>query len=196
MSANDEGAPLSPHGYDGIREFDNPLPGWWVAIFWVTIVFSVGYYLYYELGQGESIVQAYDRDMVEYYDLQTKSLAAAGNISEEMLHEMSTNSSLVAAAKQTFGSKCAVCHGEQAEGKIGPNLTDNYWLHGGRLTDIFRTISEGVPEKGMVSWKTQLSPAQMMSLAAFVGTLRGSAPPGGRPPQGDLFDPQATAVGH
>ncbi|MFN7964898.1 MAG: cbb3-type cytochrome c oxidase N-terminal domain-containing protein [Acidobacteriota bacterium] len=192
MTKNEEGQPTMPHSYDGIEEYDNPLPFWWVALFWVTIVFSIGYWAYYHFGDGPSIQQTYDADMKNYYDQQAQVLAAAGAITDDTLRGMQSNSAMMATAKATFAIRCVVCHGEHAEGKIGPNLTDRYWLHGGRLTDHFRTISEGVPEKGMISWKTQLAPAEMMSLAAYVGTLQGTNPANPKEPQGVLYDPASS----
>lgn len=192
MTRNDEDNSPLPHNYDGIEEYDNPLPFWWVALFWVTIVFSVGYWAYYHVGDGPSILQAYDVDMKQYYDQQAQAMAAAGAITDDALRGMQSNGAIMATAKATFGARCVVCHGEHAEGKIGPNLTDKYWLHGGRLTDFFRTISEGVPAKGMVAWKTQLLPAEMMSLAAYVGTLQGTNPANPKEPQGELYDPASS----
>lgn len=186
MSKSDDGSPLMSHDYDGIQEYDNPLPGWWVYVFWITIIFSLGYWVYYHVGDGPSIWQSYDREMVAHYDLQAQALAAAGEITDESISKLRENTSMMSAARAIFGARCAVCHGQQAEGLIGPNLTDDYWLHNAQPTGIFKTISDGVPEKGMVSWKAQLSAAEMMSLAAYVGGLRGTNPPNPKAPQGEL----------
>jgi cytochrome c oxidase cbb3-type subunit 3 len=194
MSDYDEGRPLLPHNYDGIEEFDNPLPFWWVLLFWITIVFSVGYWAYYHLGDGASVLQAYDREMKGYFDQQAEQMAAAGAISEESLRGMMSNDAVITTAKAAFTTRCVVCHGEKAEGKIGPNLTDQYWIHGGKLTEIYHTISEGVLDKGMISWKTQLTPSEMMGLAALVGTLQGTNPPNPKPPQGNHYDPNAAGA--
>ena len=175
---------LSDHEYDGIREYDNPLPGWWVAIFWVTIVITPLYVLHYHFGRGESVIAQYDREMVEHYELQAKQALAAGSVSEETLAGLQRDTSMMSVAQQVFAGKCAVCHGSAGEGKIGPNLTDDYWLHGGGLTDIYTTVSNGVPEKGMVSWRAQLQPAELLAVSAYVGTLRGTNPPNAKPPQG------------
>ena len=90
----------------------------------------------------------------------------------------------MAKAKETFATRCAPCHGPAAQGIVGPNLTDEFWLHGGRLVDISRTISDGVPEKGMIPWKGQLSPEEIHALSAYIGTLAGSRPPNPKPPEG------------
>jgi cytochrome c oxidase cbb3-type subunit 3 len=109
-----------------------------------------------------------------------------------MIAGLQAKSDLMTGAKQSFQQRCAVCHGKNGEGNIGPNLTDDYWLHGGRLTQIYTTISEGVPAKGMLTWKNTLGPAEMLGLAAYVGTLHGTNPPNPKPPQGDKYLPEAT----
>jgi cytochrome c oxidase cbb3-type subunit 3 len=91
----------------------------------------------------------------------------------------------MAGAQQLFVQRCAQCHGNSAEGNIGPNLTDDYWLHGNQLTDIYRTVMEGVTDKGMQSWKTVLRPGEILSVTAYVGSLRGSEPDRPKAPQGE-----------
>jgi len=177
---------LLEHNYDGIQEYDNPLPRWWVALFWLTIAFSPFYVLFYHAGPGKLAIEAYNEDMIAYYDLQAQQFLAMGEITEDMLHGLTDDDAMMAGAQQLFVAKCAQCHGSSGEGGIGPNLTDDYWLHGGKLVDIFNTVTEGVPAKGMMSWKTQLRPAELLSVAAFVGMLRGSTPPGSKAPQGEL----------
>lgn len=179
------------HSYDGIQEYDNPLPGWWLLLFWITILFSVVYMLYYHFGQGPSIVDQYNADMLRIAELQSKELLAAGPITDATILEAAKNTSLIVGARQIFVGKCSPCHGENGEGKIGPNLTDDYWIHGGRPERIYATILEGVPEKGMISWKSQLRPGEIVALAAYVDSLRGTAPANPKPPQGDL-EPRAT----
>lgn len=183
---------LLDHAYDGIQEYDNPLPGWWVWLFWATVIFSALYAVYYHFGQGESVEQQYERTMLAHYAAQSKALLAAGPISDESIAKLGANTQMMSAAKSLFVGKCAVCHGGLGEGKIGPNLTDDYWLHGGRPTQIYKTITEGVVSKGMIAWKNQLGPGEILALSAYVGSLRGTNPPNARPPQGDKFDPAAT----
>ena len=173
---------LLPHAQDGIEEYDNPLPGWWVWIFWVTIVFSFGYWAYYQLGPGPTVVAVYEAEMKAAADRQPKAVASA--ITDASLAALEKDAAAMAKAKGIFATRCAPCHGDRGQGVVGPNLTDEYWLHGGRLTEIYGTISEGVPEKGMVPWKTQLSPAEIAAMAAYVGTLRGTHPPNPKPPEG------------
>ena len=175
----------SGHQYDGIREYDNPLPGWWVLLFWATLVFSPVYVLWYHFGSGPSEVEEYNAAMMEQAELESKAMLAAGKPTDHSIRQMGLNASFMAGAAQVFASRCATCHGNRAEGKIGPNLTDAFWLHGGKPTQIYHTILEGVPDKGMQPWKMQLPPAQLLAMAAYVTTLQGTAPPGAKAPQGE-----------
>jgi cytochrome c oxidase cbb3-type subunit 3 len=179
---NDDRDRLMSHGYDGIHEYDNPLPGWWVWIFWATFVFSLGYWAYYQIGPGASIVAQYEAEMKALAERQPKAVASA--VTDASLAALEKNAAVMAKAKEMFVTRCAPCHGDRGQGIVGPNLTDEYWLHGGRLTEIYETISEGVPEKGMVPWKTQLSPDEIAAMAAYVGTLRGTHPPSPKPAEG------------
>jgi cytochrome c oxidase cbb3-type subunit 3 len=178
---------LLDHNYDGIQEYDNPLPRWWLALFWATIIFTPLYILYFHFGGGMLAVERYDQEMIAYYDKQAGKLQALGNMSESTLADLAADPSMMSGGKKIFQSKCSTCHGMFGEGGIGPNLTDNYWLHGGQLMDIYKTVSEGVPTKGMLAWERQLRPAELMAVAAYVGTLLGSEPPNPKPPQGEEY---------
>jgi cytochrome c oxidase cbb3-type subunit 3 len=184
---------LLDHNYDGIQEYDNPMPRWWLAVFYITIVFSVFYTLYFHFGPGLLVAEAYNRDMAAYYELQAQQLAALGEINESTLTEVMQNPSMMAGAQALFQTKCSQCHGMAGEGGIGPNLTDDYWLHGGNLVDIYHTVSEGVTAKGMLAWKNQLPPAELLAVSSYVGTLRGTTPANPKDPQGELqpYDPDA-----
>lgn len=182
---------LLDHSYDGIQEYDNPLPRWWLALFWLTILFTPIYILYFHFGSGMLAKERYDEEMVAYYDKQAQQLLALGDINESMLADLEADTSMMNSGKKIFQTKCATCHGMFGEGGIGPNLTDDYWLHGGQLMDIYRTVRDGVPSKGMLSWERQLRPAELMAVASYVGTLLGSNPPNPKPPQGEHFVRQA-----
>jgi cytochrome c oxidase cbb3-type subunit 3 len=172
------------HSYDGIEEYDNPLPGWWSWIFVATIVFSVGYYAYYQLGPGPTILAQYEAEMQVAEAQQARLAAAGGGISEASLRALAQDARAMAAAKEVFATRCMPCHGPEGQGLIGPNLTDEYWKHGGTLVDIRRTIHDGVPEKGMVPWKDQLKPDELSAVAAYIATLAGTKPPNPKPPEG------------
>jgi cytochrome c oxidase cbb3-type subunit 3 len=175
---------LLGHDADGIEEYDNPLPGWWVGIFWLTIVFSVGYWGWYELGPGPSIHTAYEAEMRQAAEREARLAAAAGTPTEAALVALGRDAQRMAAARATFETRCAACHGPQGQGIIGPNLTDDYWIHGGGLLQVRAVIENGVPEKGMVPWKGALSPPEIDAVTAYVASLRGTAPPNPKPPQG------------
>jgi cytochrome c oxidase cbb3-type subunit 3 len=170
------------HEYDGIREYDNPLPRWWLAIFWGSIFFSIGYALHYHVSpHGTSVATAYEEEMSLAREERAKqSLAEAP--SEAVLGKLMTDPDLMNDAKAAFEKRCAVCHGPAGQGLIGPNLTDASWIHGeGRLMDIFEVVSKGVPTKGMPSWELQLDPIEVRKLVGYVGTLRGKNLPGKAP---------------
>ncbi len=178
---------LLDHSYDGIQEYDNPLPRWWLAIFWATIVFAPLYVLYFHFGGGMLATERYDDAMIAFFDKQAEQLLALGEISEGTLVDLISDDSMMNGGRKVFQSKCATCHGMFGEGGIGPNLTDEYWLHGGQLMDIYKTVRVGVPSKGMLAWERQLRPAQMMAVSAYVGTLLGNQTPNPKAAQGDHF---------
>jgi cytochrome c oxidase cbb3-type subunit 3 len=149
-----------------------------------TIVFSLGYYVYYQLGPGPTIIAQYEEEARAAAAQQARLAPAAAGASEDQLRALAKDARAMAAAKEVFAVRCAVCHGPEGQGLIGPNLTDDYWLHGGTLVEIRRTISEGVPEKGMVPWKDQLKPEELSQMAAYVSALSGTNPPNPKPPQG------------
>jgi len=176
---------LLEHSYDGIQEYDNPLPRWWLAIFWATIVFTPLYIVFYHFGPGMLAVERYDQAMMAAAEQQMQAILAMGEIDESMLAGLMNDDSMMNGGKKIFTSKCATCHGVLGQGGIGPNLTDRYWLHGPQLMDIYRTVREGVPDKGMLSWERQLRPAELLAVSAYVGSLLGSDPPNPKAPQGE-----------
>lgn len=186
---------VSEHAYDGIQEYDNPLPGWWVWTFVVTIVFSALYLPYYHLGEGQLVADEYAQDLALHQELEAKRALESGEVSEEVLAALAADAGTVAKGAALFQTNCALCHGAGGEGKIGPNLTDGYWLHGGSRVDIHRVIEKGVPEKGMVPWGPQLGPDAVKQLAAYVAAeLVGKDRPGPLGPQGDPVGGPAAGV--
>jgi cytochrome c oxidase cbb3-type subunit 3 len=176
---------LLGHDYDGIEEYDNPLPGWWSWIFVATIVFSLGYWLYYQIGPGPTVIAQYDDEMRAAAERQAVlAPPTGGGVTEDSLRALARDARVIAGAREIFAIRCMPCHGPEGQGVIGPNLTDDYWIHGRTLVEIRRTISEGVPDKGMVPWKDQLKPDEISALTAYVSTLAGTNPPNPRPPQG------------
>ena len=177
---------LLDHEYDGIREYDNPMPDWWVKSFWASFFFAIGYVFHFHFsGNGVSVAQGYESEMAVVHAEQAK-LALRETVSEAGLQKLLADQASLGEAKAIFAQRCTPCHGEHAQGVIGPNLTDGYWIHGsGSLMDIYKTISDGVPAKGMPAWLMQLPPVQVRKLAAFVGSLRNTNLPG-KPPEGAL----------
>jgi len=187
MSSRPERDALRDHEFDGIQEYDNPLPRWWVWVFWATIIATPIYIVFYHFGPGKLVQDEYREEMNAYYELQRQQLLALGEVSERVLRKLMDNPAMLAAGEKVFISKCVQCHARDGGGNIGPNLTDDYWLHGGNLMDIHRTIHDGVPSKGMIAWGKQLSEVDIMAVAAYVGSLRGTTPAKPKPPQGELF---------
>jgi cytochrome c oxidase cbb3-type subunit 3 len=193
-----EPVPLD-HEYDGIAEYDNPLPRWWVWIFWGTFLFAIGYFFHYHLsGKGRSRLTDLEEDVRVANEIAMKA-ASKEQVSEESLTKLLENGASQAAGAAIFAARCQSCHAEQGKGLIGPNLTDAYWLHGhGKLMDIFDTVSNGVLAKGMPAWNKQLTPMELRNVVAFVGSLRGKNLPG-KEPQGEPIGaadsgPPATAA--
>jgi cytochrome c oxidase cbb3-type subunit 3 len=177
---------LLEHSYDGIQEYDNPLPRWWVNLFWITIVLTPLYIVYFHFGPGPLAHDRYDAEMVEFFDRQAQQLLALGEITEATLVDLTGDASMMSTGEKIFRGKCATCHGMFGEGNIGPNLTDEYWLHGGQLMDIYGVVRAGVPTKGMVAWERQLKPAELLAVSSYVGTLLETDPPNPKAPQGEL----------
>jgi len=179
---------LFNHDYDGIRELDNSLPPWWVAMFFLTIAFSGVYMLYYHVtGIGEGSTAAYEAEMKEaQIAVAAFQAKQAQKVDEENLQPL-TGDGDIAAGQTLFKTNCVACHGALGEGGVGPNMTDPYWIHGGGIKNIYLTIKNGVPEKGMIAWKNQLRPADMHRLASYILTLQGTNPPNGKAPQGEIY---------
>ena len=173
--------------YDGIDELDNPLPLWWLMVFFATIIFSFLYMLHFHIGPGALPKEELASEMRAIQELQTK--AGAGGPDGSMLAALAADPSAGEVGRLAFVGKCAACHGEAAQGGIGPNLTDEYWLHGkGTLIDIAGVIYSGVQEKGMPAWGSLLSPRELGSIAVFVRASRGTNPALAKAPQGLKVD--------
>lgn len=175
---------LPGHEYDGIRELDNPAPLWWQAVFMATIVFSVFYFTYYHVADGKSLQQELAADLTALRVAQLTQ-EASGGVDQSRLLAMVKDPKALELGKAVFKGKCASCHGDQGQGLVGPNLTDSSWIHGdGKPLSIFKTIKEGVAEKGMPPWGAMLTPDELMQVTAYVRSIRGSTPPNPKAPQG------------
>jgi cytochrome c oxidase cbb3-type subunit III len=188
--AADAAVPAPPpgtvvHRYDDIEEHDNRLPRWWLYTLYGAIAFSVAYWF------GEQKVRAF-RTPGEAYQvaMREERLAQARSgggkaPTPEALSGLARDAEIVGKGKALFASTCSACHGPEGGGGIGPNLTDEYWLHGGRPENVYACIHDGVPAKGMPSWGPQLGGEKVTTLTAFVLSIRNSHAPNGKPPQGE-----------
>jgi cytochrome c oxidase cbb3-type subunit 3 len=183
------------HEYDGIVELDNNLPPWWKALFWITIVFGVGYLAHYHIFKtGELQDAEYQTEMAMAKAEVEAYLATSANNVDETNVTFVSDDGRIANGETLFLQKCAACHGQQGEGTVGPNLTDEFWIHGGDVKDIFKTIKHGVPAKGMIPWKSQLSPSEMQDIASYIITLEGTNPPNAKEPQGEKYEREKTVA--
>jgi len=181
------------HNYDGIRELDNKLPPWWVYMFYATIVFAVVYLVKYHIFDGTNQREEYEIELaqakidIEEYKKNNKDLVDFNTV------EMLTDATDIKAGESIFSGNCIACHKQDGGGGIGPNLTDDYWVLGGGIKNIFHSISEGGrPGKGMISWKTDLKPSEIAQVASYVLSLHGTIPVDPKEPEGELWqDPNA-----
>lgn len=182
---------LLDHEYDGIRELDNKLPRWWVWLFWGCNIFAVIYMSYYhvfargDVAEHGQMVAEYLREMEKGEAI--KQQAVARFEAEMVSLEPSNDPAVLAEGKATYMTLCAPCHRADGGGLVGPNLTDDYWVHGSNYVDSLRIIWNGVPEKGMVAWRGVLRPGTIQAVGSYIYTLRGAelATPG-RPPEDQL----------
>lgn len=182
------------HNYDGIVELDNSLPPWWVYMFYATIAFGLVYVIYFHYLDGPSQADEYNKE-VELASLKKTEMLkqSAGKVDENSV-TLLTDAADIAKGKSSFITKCAACHGQAGEGGVGPNLTDEYWIHGGSINDIFKTIKYGVQEKGMIAWEAQMQPQEMQQVSSFIMSLKGTNPANAKAPQGDLYKADAAAT--
>ena len=172
------------HAYDGIEEYDNRLPNWWLFILYASCVFALGYWLVFHTFKVVDLPLArYDKEMVAAAEAQLAKMSEGG-ITDESLALMATIPETVERGHELFTTYCVVCHLDQGQGLVGPNLTDGYWLHGGRPTDIHRVVTDGVTEKGMAAWGAQLGPRRVQDLVAYVLTIKNTNVPG-KAPEGE-----------
>jgi len=176
------------HDYDGIRELDNKLPPWWLYGFYCTILFACAYFWRYHVSHtaplsGEEYVLSVQKAEIA----KTEYLKKAANLVDETTVKQLSGEDELAAGQKIFEVTCFACHGKAGEGGVGPNLTDEYWLHGGSIQDVFKTIKYGWPDKGMKSWKDDFSPSQIAQLASYVRSLQGTHPANAKAPQGTIY---------
>jgi cytochrome c oxidase cbb3-type subunit III len=178
---------LLDHDYDGIQELDNSLPPWWKYGFIITIGFACVYLLnFHVFGNGKNPTQEYAAEMAsaqaakEAYEANNKDKIDEANVPL-------ADAAGITRGKEHFMANCVACHGTKGEGGAGPNLTDEYWLHKGSLNAVYNTLKVGYAEKGMQSWAIKFNPKELSEIASFVKSLKGTNPPNGKAPQGDIY---------
>ncbi len=191
------GEPLFEHSYDGIQEYDNPMPRWWVLVFWATIVFAAVYVLNVVplVGEGPGWIARYEEDMAAAEKKYAADRADRPAPTDAALAALASDAAAREAGKAVYLKNCMPCHRADAGGVIGPNLTDDYWIHGGRPGDVHRSIAAGVPEKGMPAWAAILAPADLDRVAGYVLSVHGTHPPDPKAPQGERSPAEAGAAG-
>lgn len=194
VALEDEAEILLDHNYDGIQELDNNLPPWWKYGFYLTIVFAFIYLLNYHVFktgdlQGAEYTKELEKAAADIAEYQKKSALSVDENSVKLLVDESSLNK----GKDLYMNNCVACHGKLGEGQVGPNLTDDYWLHGGKVNDVFKTIKYGYPDKGMKSWKEDFSPSQIACLTSFIKTLQGTNPPNAKEKQGELYVEEASS---
>ena len=185
------------HEYDGITELDNQLPRWWLLLFYFTIAFGVVYFTHYHItGKGKLPIERYEESVAaaaeaakeaaaeEPGDTSTGGTTEAATPAATVFTEPGTDEALLAAGKKIFDTLCFTCHAADGGGLVGPNMTDDYYIHGSTYADSIHVITEGVPAKGMIPWKSQLKPEQIHEVASYIWTLRGTTPKTPKAPEG------------
>lgn len=182
---SEEKSIMMDHDFDGIVELDNPTPAWFMGLFYATIIFAVVYLLNYHVFEWSPLQdEEYAIEMKAAEVNKVAVLAKSHETIDENSVKASTDAGIIAAGKAVYTQNCIACHGALGEGTVGPNLTDDSWIHGGTVNAIFKTIKYGVPEKGMIAWEKTLTPKQTSDLSNFILSLQGTNPPNPKAPQG------------
>lgn len=181
---------LLNHNYDGIEEYDNALPAWWRALFWLTVVFGIIYVIYFHVGPGQFTSEQLEERLAAVEALKPKQVVATGEAgqknAEAELLALVNDPAAVAKGKVHYDTKCAACHAALGQGLVGPNLTDDYWIHGAKISDLQKVVINGVVEKGMIAWGPIMPPQEINEVIAYIWTLHGTNPAGAKEAQGVL----------
>ncbi len=186
---------LLDHNYDGIRELDNNLPPWWKYGFYLTIIWSMAYLVHFHvIGTGDLSAAEYQSQLDEARIEKENYMKTMKNVVDENHVQMPDEAGILAGSA-IFASNCTPCHGNKGEGNaVGPNLTDDYWLHGASLNEVFHSVKYGWPNKGMKAWQNDFSAGQIQQLAGYIKSLHGTNPPNAKEPQGELIKDIAEAT--
>lgn len=190
VAIEQEEAIMFDHDYDGIRELDNNLPPWWKYGFYITIVFALIYLVHFHVfATGKSSHDEYVQEVKDGDAQVAEYKKTAAESVDENTVTLLTDAGSISSGKAIFIEKCKACHGPDGQGMpgSGPNFTDDYWLHGGGVADIFKSIKYGWTEKGMREWGSEIKPKNIQELVSFIKSIRGTNPPDAQPPQGELY---------
>ena len=186
---NDYGTLIEGHTYDGIEEYDNPMPRWWLWTFYLTIAWSIFYVIGISVGWIDTYEDTFQAENERVDALQAQAAEAAPEVTAEFLDEIIAEQKYLEEGKSAFATYCAACHGDTGGGLIGPNLTDSSWLHGGRPMDIYGVVDKGVLEKSMPAWGGILKSEQMLGVVVFIDSIRDTNVEGGKEPEGEEYKP-------
>ena len=184
---------LTDHDYDGIQEYDNPLPGWWKWLFWGTIFFSIAYVGLYHIRPDQGIHDKYQSRVASFFEGQLEQLGFSEPSNEAIVGLMNEEDVMNAMAA-TFAGNCGQCHRDDGGGNIGPNLTDDHFKNVKSPEELFNVIANGIPGTSMPAWNTRMRDPQIIMLAAYVARLRGSSPDTPKEPEGVELPPWETFV--
>jgi cytochrome c oxidase cbb3-type subunit III len=177
---------MMDHAYDGIVEIDNPVPAWFMTLFYGTIFIGVVYlFTYHVIGNGQIMTTEYKEQMIEGEAVKEAFMKKFAKSINENNVTVLKDSKAIEDGKKLYTQNCVACHAADGGGGVGPNLTDEYWLHGGNVKSIYHTISEGVAEKGMIAWKKSLNPLQIQQITSYIFTMKGTKPANPKEPQGE-----------
>ena len=179
---------LLEHDYDGIKELDNNLPPWWVYLFYACILFGVVYMVRYEVLGADNQEMELKKEVAQAKIDIAEYMKTAPDLMDEKTVTLLTDPADLAAGKEIFTANCAACHRADAGGQIGPNLTDEKWILGGGIKNVFHTLVNGGRDgKGMISWKGTLKPKEMQKVASYILSLKGSNPPDAKAAEGEVW---------
>jgi cytochrome c oxidase cbb3-type subunit 3 len=187
-SLDNEDQLLLDHDYDGIKELDNNLPPWWVYLFYACIIFGVVYMVRFEVLGADNQEMELKKEVAQAKIDIAEYMKTAPDMMDEKTVTLLTDPADLAAGKEIFTTNCAACHRADAGGQIGPNLTDDKWILGGGIKNVFHTLVNGGRDgKGMISWKGTLKPKEMQKVASYILSLKGSNPPDAKAPEGEVW---------
>ncbi|MBT8383575.1 MAG: c-type cytochrome, partial [Ignavibacteria bacterium] len=183
---------LFDHSYDGIKELDSKIPPWFTWLFYITIFFSIYYMLHYHvLETGELMADEYNEEMRIAVEEKEALMESGAFVNEETVTLLTEEVALLS-GKEIYDENCVACHASDGGGIVGPNITDEYWIHGGGIKNVFKVIKYGIVEKGMIAWQTQLNPNQMQEVSSYVLSFQGTTPAAPKQPEGEIWTKEET----